>query len=383
MVLKLTIMAPEELALDPQNPRLWRLESKPTTQDELENAVNQNWSTAQLHEDILRGRYQAPEPLLVIRQRPGHIVIDGNRRLSAIRRAARQNRANQGSESSIALREISVAIMRSRETAKQVQIRRHRLRDTAWAPIIMAMDMLDRLRKGQSTKRIANHYGLTADETGEREVTMLARCLQLTEKSKIGRESPARAFHWLLAASSLKNIPTATGATSEAFDRELTPEEQEGLEEYLAIVLGYAGPEAETLTVRIKHTRELPKLDAIFGDDQALAALLENTTESIEYAHARLTGSRSQEQTREAAAQFRDAAETALATLARERRDLIPNADNVSLGATALAYSQERGEHLSAEIRIKNSGTKRGTAEALAEALQATGYPRTAVTIAR
>ena len=84
MLPKHGMITADQLSFDPNNPRFWFTEPKPQTQEGIAAAFRQQ-NTETLMNDIAYGLHNAPTSMLVYRKEEKVVVVDGNKRLLAIR----------------------------------------------------------------------------------------------------------------------------------------------------------------------------------------------------------------------------------------------------------------------------------------------------------
>ena len=84
MLPKHSMITADRLSFDTNNPRFWFTEPKPRTQEEIAAAFRQH-DPEHMMNDIAYGLHNAPSSMLVCREEEKVVVVDGNKRLLAIR----------------------------------------------------------------------------------------------------------------------------------------------------------------------------------------------------------------------------------------------------------------------------------------------------------
>jgi hypothetical protein len=148
---ELTYLSPDELEFDQKNPRFGGLLSN-KSQEELQSAIfGEPYYASELVDSLLQNGFIDYEPLIVRRDGKRHIVVEGNRRLAAVRhiRANRDKYPNAKSS----LDQIPVLLFPGKpdevlENAMRVYLGvRHLLGFREWPPVSKAI-FLDRESRG-------------------------------------------------------------------------------------------------------------------------------------------------------------------------------------------------------------------------------------------
>jgi hypothetical protein len=232
----LRYLSPDKLEFDPKNPRFGGLLSN-KSQEELQDAIfGEPYYASELVDSLVENGFIDYEPLIVRRKAKKYIVIEGNRRLAAVRHI-RANLAKYPAAKST-LESIPVLIFRGnrseiQDNAMRVYLGvRHLLGFREWPPVSKAI-FLDRESGGPGgLDRIIKEVGITKQQA--RRFLVPYRLLK-----KAGIRLPPGEDFWVLG---------------EALART-------GVKGFLQLDV-----DANTLEVRSFHTRNLSKLmDDLYG----------------------------------------------------------------------------------------------------------------------
>ena len=193
------------LNLDPKNPRLGRAASGKTPR-ELIQLLFEHDKAAEVAQSIATRGYFPNEPLLVIRENDRHIVVEGNRRLAALK-ALREpdvlDGAFQRQVERLARRinniddlaKVPVIIAPSRRaTDRQVAGRHVGTPVLAWQAENRASFILEKLAEGYDNDELLDTLGFTSSDIQSARQTQaiadMARSLDLSEEIREKLENP-------------------------------------------------------------------------------------------------------------------------------------------------------------------------------------------------
>lgn len=205
-----TSRAVTSLHLDHKNPRLGR-ESSGKAPRELVQFLFDHDKAIEVARSIAKHGFFANEPLLAVKEGERLVVVEGNRRLAALKalrepgllegRAHRQvDRLRRQIDDISTLAKVPIVIAPSRRaTDRQVAARHAETAVLSWTKENRSSFILDKLQEGYTNEQIKDRLGFSAADIQEarqfRAIADMARSIPLEDEVKAKVESPrAKAF---------------------------------------------------------------------------------------------------------------------------------------------------------------------------------------------
>jgi len=281
------------LRLDQQNPRLpEKHQLEDLTQDELAALIDKHYDALQIARSIARHGYFQSEPLIAIANDDGHsyTVVEGNRRLTALRalsssefrdRLSQQTAAWKSLPLEIALPEtIPVVIVRDRQSIVPLIGFRHISGIEPWEPWAQARFIARLVDEGNSLEEISELVGrsLTEVRSMYRDHAVLQ---QASDQFNLDTSRAEESFGVFTAAMGRTKIRDYIRAPSpREVDPELWPlpdDSAEHLERLLTYVFGDEDGEGRVL----QDSRQLQALGEVLSDPTGVAETVMVETKSI------------------------------------------------------------------------------------------------------
>jgi hypothetical protein len=171
---KESLLSVTSLLLDPQNPRIPDSSTELSQRDLIADLV-ENDKVLDLARSIVDNGYYPIEALIIVEEDRNKYVLEGNRRLAALklllspeialrdwerRFRALSNRINQDS-----IKKVKVIRTPSREAAAPIIMSKHTQRQIeSWSPLMQAKFYQNLVRRGLTVKEIAEEYKLQVSE---------------------------------------------------------------------------------------------------------------------------------------------------------------------------------------------------------------------------
>jgi hypothetical protein len=292
---KVTFQKLSELRPDPQNPRLRHEQRGKLSDDELLKFIEESYEPIVVAESIARHGFFASEPLIVTEEDGSTIVLEGNRRLTALLGLARPDLRKQFGrphewDELAARREISleldvpVLIADDREDADAVIGFRHISGVEQWKP----------LQRAQYVAYLVDHRGKSflevADTVGEEEevVRMYYRNQSILQRAReLGRSDLADAseerFGTLTAGLNRTGIRDFIGARTVSAVHERTAQlRDDKLKAFAELASWLYGVDGKDKV--IAETRNLTELAEVLRAPAALEELRRSRDLSAAYA---------------------------------------------------------------------------------------------------
>ena len=288
MLPKHGMITADQLSFDPDNPRFWLTEPKPQTQEDIAAAFKHHSNPETMMKDMADGLLNAPPSMLVCRKDGKVVVVDGNKRLLAIRLMTEPAFAQKMSdhypaqriprvsdELAVHLRNIPVDEFETWEQAHLFSAYRQSNDRHNWNRIIRANDYRRLSELGNNHESIANWYRLKP-EVIERQINSLNIYEQLQEAHP-SRIKTQYQFSTLSEAMTMPNIRKhlQLGEPRQYGNRE-RPLNQEALErskQLLDFLFGHQpdrGTGYRTPAIQMTDRESMKNLDRIYGNPKAL-----------------------------------------------------------------------------------------------------------------
>lgn len=193
------------LNLDPKNPRLGR-ETLGRPPREIIQYLFDHDKAIELVQSIVARGYFPNEPLLVVKEKEGYIVLEGNRRLAALKVLREPGilegkiynqveRLSRQIEDPSSIHTVPVTIAPSRRATDRLIAGRHKGTPVlAWTKENRASFILEKLAEGYSNDQLRDQLGFTITDIQEarqtRAVADMARSLELPDEIKAKLENP-------------------------------------------------------------------------------------------------------------------------------------------------------------------------------------------------
>ena len=267
-----------ELHFDLRSPRFHHSGLKPDTDDE--DAAKYLWQSRNVQEllaSILRGGYFTHRPLLTAREEGRTVVLDGNRRLAAVRialggdhgRGPTPERA-QGARSE-ELRSLP-AVMTTREEAWRPILYEHTRGSAGWTSDARSMLVREVLDGGVSLADVSaqmdDRHGVMA------RLAQHSRIMeQVQAAGTLDREDPGHNYSsvWLLQAIGHQGIREFLGLPRNQRETgDIPPDRMERAVELLDWLFGNSRSGAEPA---VRRDGDIGKLDRVLQDEDSLAEL--------------------------------------------------------------------------------------------------------------
>lgn len=192
----MSVEAVSELHLDRLNPRLTG-EVGGFDQDELIRHMFDHYKAASVAESIARLGYLPSEPVVAVYEENGLVVVEGNRRLAALKALydpailgpSTQETISRLSSTFEIPSEVPVVTAPSREAADRLLVARHIGTPVlAWGPEKRAQFILTKAKQGYDDDQLKDQFGLTRGMVGDARllnaVTEMAQSLDLDKEIK-------------------------------------------------------------------------------------------------------------------------------------------------------------------------------------------------------
>ena len=145
-----TVVDPARLTLDAASPRHYHPWGKPT-QEWLTEEFLKHEVTGRILTAMAAGGYIAPSPLLAVEEGGHTVVIDGNRRLTALRQHAAEQKRDAPPT--------SIILMEDRDQAMRQRILRERAQGSLWTRLGHALHYRTLRQAGIDNSEIYAYYG--------------------------------------------------------------------------------------------------------------------------------------------------------------------------------------------------------------------------------
>ncbi len=274
----------EDLFLDPENPRLAGLDLSVDDQDKILKILWRERAVNELIDSIATSGYWEYEELFACRESGKLVVIEGNRRLSAVKLLVDDKLRNQIGVSG--LPPISAEAHKKLKTLPVIECQR----DDVWQYIgfkhVNGPQDWDSIAKAQYIARVHNEYGISLDEIartiGDRHDTVrrLYRGLMVLDQAeKTGafdrddRWNTRFAYSHLWTGLGYANIQNFLGITPEkGFGTEPVPKKK--IENLKELCLWLYGSKKQNKEPAIRSQNpDLRKLDEVLGSQNGVSAL--------------------------------------------------------------------------------------------------------------
>lgn len=274
----------DELFLDPDNPRLAGMDLTVADQDQILRVLWQERAVNELVDSIATSGYWEHEELFACRESGKLVVIEGNRRLSAVKLLVDEQLRNTIGVSG--LPQISADAKRKLKTLPVIECKR----DDVWQFIgfkhVNGPQDWDSIAKAQYIARVHNEYEVPLDEIartiGDRHDTVrrLYRGLMVLDQAeKTGaferddRWNTRFAYSHLWTGLGYANIQDFLGITAEkGFEPEPVPKKKiEHLKELCLWLYGSKKQNKEPV-IRSQNP-DLRKLDEVLGSQNGVSAI--------------------------------------------------------------------------------------------------------------
>jgi hypothetical protein len=274
----------DELNLDPENPRLAGMDLTVDDQDKILKILWQERAVNELVDSIFTSGYWEYEELFACRESGKLVVIEGNRRLSAVKLLVDDQLRNRVGVSG--LPQITAEAKKKLRTLPVIECHR----DDVWQYIgfkhVNGPQDWDSIAKAQYIARVRNEYGVRLDEIartiGDHHDTvrrLYHGLMVLDQAEKTGafdrddRWNTRFAYSHLWTGLGYANIQDFLGITAEKrFEPEPVPKKRiENLKELCLWLYGSKKQNKEPI-IRSQNP-DLRKLDEVLGSENGISAL--------------------------------------------------------------------------------------------------------------
>ena len=380
----------QELRFDPDNPRLWFRDPRPTTQDDIMIALAGHGKT--IMESISYGLYTAAEPLLVYPGSDGLTVVDGNLRLFAIRTLAdppfaarvRQlaptlNPPHIDDETAAAIRSVTVAEFATWDEAYPIRLHRQSLTGRRWqSPYTSAHDFRRLSEQQVPRDRIAAWYHL--------HLHVIHQQIQaLNVFQQLGLPDPPdwrrrHEFSTLSNALEMPNVRRHLGITdpAEAENRQPPLADDQAIQRARQLLTILHGDDASVQNGRHPaigyRDGSMDALNRIYGDPKALDRLLGSPTSSVHDITRWMDGIPDPYRIRDISAAIHAIATRQLKSLKDEQPEIIPHPGDVSVARTAYSTYNDGSAQYIVTLLSRTPELHQHVPAALRELITAEGY---------
>jgi hypothetical protein len=288
---------PSDLSLDPKNPRLPKV-LKDTSQPGLLSTLATEYELTELGRSIADHGYFSEEPLVAVREGTQLIVVEGNRRLAALKlldnpqvapRAHQKQWVEIASSRKVEVKEVPILIYKERGEVAPFLGYRHITGVLPWRPYQKARYIAGLVEQGQlSFAEIARTIGSKTPTVREHYVTFTV--LRQAEQFKIDTTGALDTFGVLRRALVNPNIRTFIGLNIDAGEAQLRDpiplNSKDRLRELFSFLFGGEGGLAV-----IGESRDITNLGLVLSKAETIGAL--RSTRNLEEAF-RLAGGEEQ-----------------------------------------------------------------------------------------
>lgn len=281
----------EELTLDPRNPRLHAMEGERTQRAIMVRHLGE-YQAIRLACDMIDGRYLAAAPLLAVMENGLTVVIDGNRRLSAMHALQDASLAEEANVHEIPVGRagehratsdaIPVIVMESRWEAMRARIAHEKAARSIWGHLAHARHYRELLREGMSAAGIQDLYGYDRWPHGLMSVQFKIEALLAMEQINDGLDHPWPGPGNYRRLEQTLRVPAVRGLlgmaiTVDAFPGQETPplpaEKLGQARRVMGWIQGSARNSGEFQQPRINLPEDAELLGKICSDDRALSLM--------------------------------------------------------------------------------------------------------------
>lgn len=235
-------MSVSRLKLDPANPRFGTAMKRPSQPELLEDLLRHE-RVMDLVEDIARAGFYPNEPLVVTTENSNTIVLEGNRRLAALKLLTNPNLAplefrkriqRSAAQSHGIPKKVRVVVAPTRHDAVSLIVARHNGRAIeSWSPVQQARFVVSRLDEGLSIDEVARETNLERSEVvkARRDAKLydVIRSLELPDDVRSVVDDPRQlnftTLRRLIDSSAVQSHLGMTTDAGSGFTTNLRPEE--------------------------------------------------------------------------------------------------------------------------------------------------------------
>lgn len=265
-------------------------------QNELLQLMDRDYQLEQIGESLADNGYFPQEPLVAISQNDHYVVIEGNRRLAALKvllePGLRHLTKNKDFWDKLQdrikydLSEVPVIVYDTREELTAFLGYRHVASTMPWEPLSKARFITRLVEKRRSFKEVSDETGCPESVVRKNYVAYRA-LLQATQKFRIDTSKVKETFSLFFRALGYVSIARYVGLKSGRTLKELRDPISPGRSARLAEVISYVhGTQDEAAAM--PESRDLKRLGEILGDDKARRVL--ETTRDFRKAYSYVGG---------------------------------------------------------------------------------------------
>jgi hypothetical protein len=278
------LLAPEQLSLDPHNPRL----VGQVDGDDQKSLLRALWQYGALDElalSLAENGYFDSEPLIAVRERRGVVVVEGNRRLATVKLLLDPQARDE-----LRATDLPRLTGKARQTLERLPVRIYDDRRHLWAYVgfrhVNGPRVWDSWSKAQYIARVHNEYGITLDEIaariGDKHQTVLRlyrglMVLQQAQEERVfepaDRYRPRFAFSHLYTGLDYAGFRDHLGLPKDGSVsvRPVPRKNVRQLGELMTWLFGSKSKSREPVITT--QNPDLRKLDDVLKDERALTAL--------------------------------------------------------------------------------------------------------------
>ncbi len=284
----------DKLRFDSNNPRFFGTAADQSDdQQDLFKVLTDKYSALELTDSILTNGFMPYEPLVVKPENDTFVVIEGNRRLAAVRHIL-QNRGKFEASAKkpindlkslpcVIFPEANPESLRDEQTYLGL---RHFSGYKGWSPRSKAEYLLRQLARGEGLSELA--IRLNTDKSTLKKYIVSVKLLKVARLTKAKSRSDNPERFWLLAeALQRTEIQNYIGLEHDKDSLEVTKYDEAKLQTLLTFLYGGTAPDEEadsdeTLEPVITDTRQISRLAKVLGSSKAASEL--EKTHDLEHA---------------------------------------------------------------------------------------------------
>ena len=402
-----------QLRLDPWNPRIVAT-PRPEGQLDLLASVWEGGAVSSIVRDMLDGGYVGPAAMLGVWQGSGVTIVDGNRRLAALKVAYTQkgwdaiNAEDEFNGRLVHGKRIhpregmdaplggdpaqGVILMHSWDDAHRLQIKRHQADRTHWGWLATALDARRMQNNGMTVDEVTDVY-MPGDSRQKISWTVyIAKLLtglnvrdqvdpygELLSSVGVHQFSVEYQFTALVRALSLPNIRQHLGLGDES--GEVLSLKRDSWGAASTLMEQICGKD------RVVHSTgegsaDLKRLDDVYGDQKALSRLLEHPNYGLDAVWNRMQGHESTWDTKQRLESLHGAGVRLMGELKDEQEDLIPDANSLNVSHASFTLNNDGSGQYTLHL-LGDDCSHGGVSVHMARRLKGVGFPDCVVQLHR
>lgn len=284
----------DRLLIDPENFRFGKRVD--ATQNELLQIMDRDYQIEQIGESLADNGFFPQEPLVAIRQNDKFVVIEGNRRLAALKLLLgpklRHLTKNKGfweklqDRMKYEITEVPVIVYDTREELTSFLGYRHVASTMPWEPLAKARYIVRLVEKRRSFKEVSDETG-TPESAVRKHYVAYRALMQARRKFGIETSKVTQSFSLFFRALGHTSIARYVGLKSSRTLQELKapilPSKRARLAEVISYIYGSRDERAA-----MPESRDLKRLGEILSDNKARRVL--ETTRDFQKAYSYVGG---------------------------------------------------------------------------------------------